>query len=239
MKFRILLFSLLATAATISARAEKIEVPEAELARESVLPRFETPDSIKHRNITNDGKFELGGYYGWNVSEPIYNQSKVGAVIGYHWTESSSFILNYAKWFGGRNTQYTSQLQKVGNLDFTKTPNLDFSAYLDYEWEAYYGKISLTKTGTMNIFIYPLVGIGGTKYVNKFYPGANFGIGQKFFFTNNFALRADLKIQYEQGPSPFLGNSQLLTTSPTPDPGAFQTKWMLGTILDVGLIFLF
>lgn len=232
--FLILWISPLILLAAWSAKAGDVEVPEEELAKESVLPRFERGEAVKNRNIVTDKRFELGAYGGWNFTEPIYSQTKFGFNAGYHWTEDSALMFNLAYWFPGRNTQYTDLLKTQG-VDFSKTPDIQFALWANYELQAYYGKVSLTKRGVMNLHLYPILGLGGTKYTNKFYPGLNFGIGQKFYFTKSLALRVDFKLQYASGPNPFLGGGLLNVNKPVPDPSNFADKFSLGTILDVGV----
>lgn len=220
------------------AKAETIDFPEDELAQESVLPKFDRPDSVKKRNVVTANRFEIGGYYGWNFLEPIKNQNKIGVNFGYHWSETSALTVNYANWMTGLNKQYTDGLEEApNNLDFDRSPKLKYSLYGHYEWKVFYGKISLTKQGVTNISVYPIFGAGITAYENKNYPGVDFGIGQKFYFSKNIALRADAKIQYGQQPSPFLQGS-MKKTDPQPSASDFKDRWSLGTILDIGLTFL-
>lgn len=221
-----------------TAWAEELEVPEEELARETVLPRFERGEAVKSRNIITNKKFELGGYLGWNFTEPIYSQGKFGFMGGYHFDEQNVLMINFAKWMDGRNTQYTDLLRQQVSLEFNRAPNLEWSLWGNYELQAYYGKVSLTKQGVMNLHLYPILGFGVTKYVHKTYPGINFGIGQKYYLSKSFAIRFDFKLQYQQGPSPFLGGGKLLVTLPpgttAPVPADFKDKFSLGTIFDLG-----
>lgn len=220
--------------------AEELEVPEEELARETVLPRFERGEAVKSRNIITNKKFELGGYLGWNFTEPIYSQGKFGFMGGYHFDEQNVLMINFAKWMSGRNTQYTDGLRRPGiGLDFNKVPNLEWSLWTNYELQAYYGKISLTKQGILNLHLYPILGVGVTKYVHKMYPGFNFGLGQKFYFSKSFAVRVDFKLQYQQGVNPFIGGGRLPLSGPSSiPPNEFSEKFSLGTILDLGVSFL-
>jgi outer membrane beta-barrel protein len=218
--------------------ADVIDYPEDELAQESVLPKFDRPDSVKKRNVVTEKKFEFGGYYGWNILEPIENQSKIGVNVGYHWSEESALILNYAQWMSGLNNQYTDGLaESPNNLDFSRAPKLKYSLYANYEWKIFYGKISFTKQGVVNLSTYPILGAGITAYEHKNYPGVDLGIGQKFYFGKSVALRADIKMQYSQKPSPFLQGS-MKSTDPAPTANQFSDKWDFGTILDIGVSFL-
>jgi hypothetical protein len=74
--------------------AAQMEVPEEELARESVLPRFERGEAVKNRSVVTEKKLELGVYGGWNFTEPIYNQAKLGFNAGYHFSEANAFIMS-------------------------------------------------------------------------------------------------------------------------------------------------
>jgi len=218
--------------------AESMDIQLDELAQESVLPKFDRPDSVRHRNVITEKRFELGAYYGWNILEPILNQSKVGVNVGYHLSEQSAVMFNYAQWMSGLNSQYTDGLAGGGNnLDFTRSPKLKYSLFAHYEWKIYYGKISFTKQGVVNLSTYPIFGAGMTAYEHKSYFGADVGIGQKFYFGKSVALRADFKLQFSQKPSPFL-KGYMKNTDPIPQPGQFNEKWDLGTMLDFGVTFL-
>jgi len=233
-----ILLSLLATKALAS---ETIDIPEEELARESVLPHFDRPDNIKNRNVVSAKKVEVGIYYGGNFTEPIYNQSKIGLNGGYHFSEDSALMFNFAQWMSGRNSQYVPSIEKQGGTDpydFNRVPDLKMSLWANYEVTAYYGKISLTKQGVMNLTMYPIFGLGVTQYTNKTYPGLNVGIGQRYYFTHALALRIDLKLQYSGAPNPFLGNNELKSSQPVPPASDFSDKYQLGTILDLGLSYL-
>lgn len=228
-----------------AAFAETIDLPEEELAKESVTAKFDPPYSVKQRNIVTEGKGEFGLYYGWNFTEPIYHQNKLGLNLTYHPDEFSGWTLNFAQWFPGRNEQYTNLLKKFG-LDFDRVPNLEYSAWLIYMMKNYYGKMSITKRGVMNLSLFPVFGVGLTKYVHKTYPGVAAGVGTKFYFTKSIALHAELRFQYAQAPSPFIGNPgggcggpTVLDTCSKPSPNDFPDKWTLANIMDVGVSFLF
>lgn len=217
--------------------AQDLEVPEEELARETVLPRFERGEAVKSRNIVTNKKIEAGAYLGFNFTEPIYNQTKFGFNVGYHFDEQNLLMFNFVKWMDGLNTQYTDQLRSQYSLDFSRAPKLEMALWANYELQAYYGKVSLTKNGVLNLHLYPILGFGLTKYSHKMYPGINFGLGQKYYFGKSFALKFDFKLQYQQGPSPFLA-SGLNPSVPAPSPGDFKDKFSLGTIFDLGFTFL-
>jgi outer membrane beta-barrel protein len=220
------------------AAAEVIEFPEEELAQESVLPKFDRPDVVRNRAVVTAKKFEVAPYLGFSLTEPIYNQMRFGARLGYHWSEESTVNLNFAKHSSGLNTQYTDALASQYKLDFSRIPAVNYSYYLNYEYKLYYGKISFTKQGTMNLSTYPILGAGMTSYETKSYPGVTAGIGQKFYLGKSFGLRFDFRLQYSQGPSPFL-TGRMKTSDPVPQKGEFEDKWRYATVLEAGVTFVF
>lgn len=218
---------------------EAFEIPKEELARESVLPRYDRPDSVRNRNVLTEKRMELGGYWGWNFTEPIYNQTKIGFNFSYHLSEDRAVNVNFSKWMSGLNSQYVPAIEEKGSLDFSRVPALEWSLWGNYEFKSYYGKISLTKQGVMNLFLYPLVGAGVTKYVHKLYPGVNGGVGQKFYFTKDLALRIDFKLQLQQTPNPFLKGGLAKSLPTKPDPSEFSDRLAFDTVMDVGMSYLF
>lgn len=240
--FELSLFSgLLLSSALAWSATDVIELPQEELARETVLPKFDRPVSVKNRLVSTEQKMEFAATYGWNFTEPIYEQGHYNLMGGYHWSETSGMLLQYTIWGKGRNKTYTDPLAE-GNkqLDFSRTPNIQSSIFGYYEWRIFYGKLSLTKMSTMNLHLFPIFGLGMIQYSHKSYYGTQAGLGWKFYFTPTVAIRTDLKLQYAQGPSPFLGGGKLNKTNPTtPDAGEFQDKWGLDTMFDLGVSFLF
>jgi len=107
----------------------------------------------------------------------------------------------------------------------------------NYQYTAFYGKLSLTKDYVMNLSLYGLVGAGmiGIGDVNK--PAFNFGLGQKFYFTPSFALRFDLRFLLYQGPDPL---SRRLDNKTEVQPASyFDEKLNFSTLLTFGAIYMF
>jgi len=233
-------FSFLILASQTHRALAEVELPSEELARESVVPKFENPVSVKNRNIVLTGKFEVGPYFGLNFSEPIENQTKFGVNLGYHLNEDHAIVLNYAQWISGLNTQYTSGLSSASSraIDFTRAPALQNSAWFHWEPTLFYGKISITKLTVLNLHFYPIVGLGETTYSNKMYYGADVGGGFHFYFNKTWALRSDLKVQYSGKPNPFL-TGFMKVGDPVPSPAQFGDEYVLSTIFDLGVIALF
>lgn len=218
-----------------------VELPPEELARESVLPVFDKSIMVKNRNVVTTGHVDADIFYGMAMTEPIADVSKIGLGVYYNFNEDHALGVLYAKNSTGLSS-YAKQLRSAPyELDFNRAPKPDSTLMLDYNLKLFYGKMSITKSAVFNLMLYASAAGGVVKYTHKAYPAAALGIGQKFFFTNNFALRVDLRLYGHQAPDPFLSTptSGVSVNKPTPDYGDFQDQMTYTTNLDVGFSYLF
>lgn len=215
-----------------------IDLPEEELARESVTPVFDENPSVKNRNIVTDQKFDLNAFYGWAMTEPINNVSKLGVTVYYNTSEENAFGFMFAKNFSGVSS-YANQLKDQYQLDFARAPFPDSTMMVDWNRKFFYGKMSITKRTVFNLSLYTTLMGGMIKYVHKSYPGIAGGIGQKFYFTKSWALRLDLRIFMNTAPIPFLGENKLKTSSSVPSYSEFSERMTITSVIDVGVNYLF
>lgn len=220
----------------VCAHAQVIELPEEELAKESVLPVFDKPQSVRSRNIVTDGRFDGTLLYGLALTEPIHNVSRFGVSLYYHTSEDNAFGLLYAKNSGGLS-MYANQLRDKYTLDFSRAPAPQQTILGDWNWKMYYGKMSITKQSVINFSLYSTLAGGLVQYQHKSYPALAPGLGQKFYFGKNFALRFDLRLYMHQAPIPFLAG-RIKASDPVPEFSEFQERLTYTTLLDVGLSWL-
>src|SRR5262249_32102974 len=90
----------------------------------------------------------------------------------------------------------------VEAFDASKAPHPIWGFFANYEFIAYYGKISVSKLGVMNLNTFGVAGLGYINMDTASGFGLNLGVGQNFFFTKNFGLRFDLRYLIFQGPNP-------------------------------------
>ncbi len=222
-----------------------IEVPQDELAQESVYPLFDRPTSVKNRNVVSAGHFDANIFYGLALTEPIANVSKLGLSVYYNLTEDHSLGFLYEKNLAGLSS-YANQLHQEYGLDFSRAPKPVSTMMVDYNLKAYYGKMSMTKSTVLNLSLFGSLAAGMVQYQQKSYPAIALGLGQKFFFTNHFAFRADLRLYVHQAPIPFLDHALRDGTGtkpggpdPVPTSGQFQERLTYTTNLDAGFSYLF
>lgn len=222
---------------------EVVNLPQDELATESVYPIFDKPTSVKNRNVITKGRIDADIFYGLALTEPIANVSKLGLAAYYNFDEDYALGLLYAKNSTGLSS-YANQLHSQFGLDFNRAPKPDSTIMLDWNIKAFYGKMSLTKSTVFNLSLFGTLAAGMVKYENKSYPALALGLGQKFYFTNQFALRLDLRLYAHQAPIPFLDGalhdgSGGHTSDPVPSASQFKERMTYTTNLDVGLAYLF
>ncbi|MGZ3772428.1 MAG: outer membrane beta-barrel domain-containing protein [Pseudobdellovibrionaceae bacterium] len=220
--------------------SEVVELPPEELARESVLPVFDHAVSVKNRNVVTAKKFDVNLFYGYAMTEPIANVSKMGLGVYYNYNENHAFGLFFANNLTGLS-DYARQIENTPatHLDLTKAPMPKNTVMADYNLKAFYGKMSISKSLVFNTIIYGSGSVGAIQYDNKTYPAVALGIGQKFYFNRHWALRFDLRLYANQGPVPFLGGSKMQVGTARPSYDEFQERVLFTTNLDAGLSYLF
>ena len=194
-----------------SAFADLIELPEDELARETVLPVFDKRMVVRNRTVTTEKRFELGGGIGLNASEPLYEQMSFNLYGTYHFSEVHGVNV-FATFVSDELSQAGKDLKAGKGLigpafDASRAPNLESLMFVNYQFTAYYGKMSVTKKTTMNLSLYGLLGVGLANWSDASEFAADFGVGQKLYLNKNFGLRFDLIVAMYLGPDPTNPNS--------------------------------
>lgn len=237
-----LLLLLLASFAVIQARADEIEFPEEELARESTLPVFDKQRAVLNRHVITEKRLEIGIGGGLEMNEPYYNDWMFGAQGTYNMTDTSAVNVQGLYWMDGLS-DYGDQL-KAGNptppnafpsFDASKAPHPVWALIANYQFIAYYGKISLSKQTVMNLNLFGLAGLAYINMDSISTVGLNLGVGQNFFFTRNFGLRADLRWLIFQGPN---ATSQRLGPTDKPAASSFEDRIFYNGQLGLGLVFI-
>ena len=232
--------SLLAAAS--AAYAEDLDVPTDELVTETVYPVFDNPVSVKNRNVKDAHAIDVGLFGGMALTEPISNTTKFGLDINYHMNYTHSLGLLWAKNSSGLSKDAQGIKDQYG-LDFNRAPKPDYTLMADYNYKAFYGKLSLTSNGVINTTIYGSFAGGMVKYVHKSYPAIAIGIGERFYFTDSFSLKVDLRLYAHNAPVPFKrdvlsdGSKSPYNTPPSYD--SFDERLTYTTNLELGLNYLF
>lgn len=226
-----------------SARAEVVEFPEDELAKESVLPVFDKTVVVRERAITTAGKFEIGAGLGLNLVEPLYEQLVYDFSASYHIDEIHGVNVTAYMLSTGLSKAGTDLKNGVGlsgnQFDASLAPQVENMIFGNYQFTAYYGKISITNQTTMNLGLYGLLGAGLLKWTDKASFGLDAGIGQKIYFTKNLSLRIDLTVMLYQGPDPTSPKSGAPLNTVELKTSDFESTYYIRPFLTSSLVYMF
>lgn len=198
---------------SFNALAVTIEFPEDELARESVLPVFDNAVAVKSRLVPTAKRMEVGLATGFAMNEPFFKSLRYGGSLAYHFTETHGVFVQGLLYSDGLNNNGNT----LANTDFNSGPTAEtyiriqyapqpsYHLMANYQITPYYGKISVFKDFVMNLSLYGLLGVGVIDVGGESVPAFNVGFGQKFYFSKNWGIRADLGLMAYNGVNYFLG----------------------------------
>lgn len=213
--------------------SQVIQFPQEELATESVLPVFSHTRSVLNRNVETAGRFEIGGGGGMSLNDAFYNPLNVNIQTTYHFNEIHAFNLQGNFWMSGLSS-YGKQIQDQQFFP-DKGPQVKQAIFANYQFDAYYGKISLSKQTVMNLTLFGTAGLGMIGIGDTQKPGLNIGLGQNFYFSPNFALRYDLRLLAFKGPDT---STRALPANENPTTSDFEESMFLNTLITLGAVFL-
>lgn len=237
------LFCVLLSFGAGLAHADTVEFPEDELATETVVPVFDKVRSVLNRTVDTTKKFEIGIGGGMALNEPFYNQYNIPMTATYHLTDIHAANVSFTYFMSGLNN-YGRQLKNGEGLlqgslessfDASKAPAPAWMLLANYEFTAYYGKISLSKLAVMNLSLFGLAGAGILQTGGISNPAVDLGFGQNFYFTPKIAARFDFKLVMYNGPD--ATSQRLLTGAAAPSENSFAKDWFFKTYLSLGMVF--
>ncbi len=103
----------------------------------------------------------------------------------------------------------------------------------------HYGKLSISRNTVINTSMYFSSSAGVLQYVHKSYPAIAIGIGEKFYMTNHFSLKLDLRLYAHNAPIPFKAGALRVGIDPVPSYDSFDERMTTTTNLEVGVNYLF
>lgn len=241
-----MVFFLLSALITRPLFAEvKISFPDEELATETVLPTFEDRIAVKNRKVNHKGKFEFNLMAGMVASEPIYNPLTYGLSLAYHFDNTRALHVMGVLYADGLSDSGKSlKAGDVFNDDGTTTdisfdalraPHKEYMVAAHYQYTAYYGKISITRDGIMNLTLSGLVGLGAYSMNGLIAPAFNLGISQRLYFGSRVALRFDILLSAYRGPVITSGGELSTNGQPGPDPEIFEKALQFDSNIYMGL----
>lgn len=189
---------------SLCASGLKVQFPSEELASESVLPVFPIKRMVMSPKVSLAKRVELGGSLSAGLDEPFYLSFYATGLVAFYFSEFHGVSLTGTYFFPKRSQTASRLAGGIENkfFDVFKAPYPQMMGFLNYQFTPFYGKISLSKSLTMNLSIYSFLG-PGLLILNtgNQLPVANIGIGQKLYFNKWFAIRGDIGFYGYYGPA--------------------------------------
>ena len=201
----IIIFAILFFA--FSSSAIKIRFPSEELASETVLPIFQPKRMVLDRRVTLKKRVEIGATLSIGLDEPFYFPFYGTGLLSFYFSELHGVSVTgtyfYPKKSGASEALSRGEGLKAGaRFDVFKAPYPQMMNFLNYQFNPFYGKISLSKILDLNLSIYTYAGPGLIVFNDgNMVPAANIGIGQKLYFNKWVALRGDFGAYGYYGPA--------------------------------------
>ena len=244
MYFRFILLSLILIIGCGNfAWSKSIHVPDEELARETVLPKFDSIISVRKRKVVLDKKIEIALGAGINLREALYKDGVLSGALYYNVSETHAFGLSWFSMQQGLSNMGESLKAGEGidggiNFDPSLAPTVENIIMGEYQMAAYYGKISFTKQSVMNVSLYGLLGIGQVSYGDYQSVAVSLGFGQKFYFCKYLALRWDLRFMGYSGPNAIQTQPLLRRGHDPVSSSELEKDLFFPSILNVGIEFI-
>ena len=145
---------------------------------------------------------ELGIAAGYIPDENYYEAFPVGAYYMFTFNELFAWEVARAQWIFTSDKDVKSDLENDFGVRPSEFSEPKYSIYSHAVFTPFYGKDAVLNRGVVNRETYFLLGGGIVNYDNKknfedssseTAPSLSFGVGQKFFIKDNYALNLELR----------------------------------------------
>jgi len=153
-------------------------------------------DRIYHKS------HELGIAAGYIPDEDFYEGFPVGAYYMFTFNEHIAWEVARAQWIFNNEKDLKNELENDFGVRSSELSEPKYSIYSHAVFTPFYGKDAVLNRGVVNRETYFLLGGGIVHYNNKdnfenssseTAPSLSFGVGQKFFIKENYALNLELR----------------------------------------------
>jgi outer membrane beta-barrel protein len=189
-----------------AAKAKDDKVDISDLENKYWAPKDTDFSVVQNRTYTKDGRIFLTGHYGQVVNDQYSEGNVAGASLNYFFSERYGIQATYLA-ADLKNSQGTNDL--INGFGSGVTPNHGkLSSYygVGFNWVPFYAKMSFLgkKIIYFDMAVTPTLGFtqydqqieGGNKTKSSLTYGLD--LTQYFFFTNYFAIRADVRNQWRK-----------------------------------------
>ncbi len=222
-RLALMLAALLSAAPAFADKSEDEAGDVSEVDKDSAGPLRERIRPVSGHQFLMGGRFEVSPGISLSLRDAFFNKVVLGAAFTYHFTDHIGLGIRagYALSYISTSAQICTQGDGAAVQAGCRLPTLDeltkengvsknrayglwtLAGSVDFQWAPIYGKLSLSAESFLGFNMYALVGPSIVMYGPKgdLAPGANVGIGFRWYFNKWLALRTELRdvIYYEEG----------------------------------------
>ncbi len=145
---------------------------------------------------------EFGIAAGYIPDEDFYEGFPVGAYYMFNFNEHFAWEVARAQWIFNNEKDLKNELENDFGVQSSELSEPKYSIYSHAVFTPFYGKDAVLNRGVVNRETYFLLGGGIVHYNNtdnfensssETAPSLSFGVGQKFFIKENYALNLELR----------------------------------------------
>ena len=195
-------------------KTEKVVIDDAELPRDTLLPKVLSPRVVYSQKVPIKGKADLTVASVFLVNTPFRNPLGYGIQANFYINNFHGIAVGYdgyENWAGSLFTFLEPEINIRNSedqeaLDNFKDKSVKQNIYLQYNHLPLYGKISLGKNTYFNTRLYAGAGMGATMISNKWTPAAFLSLGQKGYFNSRFGFGLEIRAIVQQQPKIEVGD---------------------------------
>ena len=149
---------------------------------------------VQNRSYTKEGKWELGVFGGFVLTDPFLNVNNAGISLGYHFSEYFELnLLSFHDFASNSSALNTFQSAEGASTNYNKPQNY---IGLEAQWSLLYGKLSVMGNSIIYYDMYLLGGAGATQTQNGTYPTPEAGLGQQIYISKNMSVKLEYRMMY-------------------------------------------
>lgn len=151
--------------------------------------------AVPRKAVLKKGRLELTPFASLSVNDPFYQHLAVGGSAVYYPHDSFGFGLGFDYLYANAETSNVNAVRQ----GLTSVPGQfeqpRLFGHFDLYWIPIYGKVSLFDTNILHFEFYATGGLGVASTLDDdgLQPAANFGLGQRMFLGDWFALRIEAR----------------------------------------------
>lgn len=155
--------------------------------------RLDKIKAVPRKAVLKKGRLELAPFASLSMNDPYYQHFAAGGSVVYYPHDSFGFGIGVDYLYANVETSNVDAVRQGLTSVPAQFEQPRLFGHFDFYWVPVYGKVSLFDRNILHFEFYGTGGLGiaSTLDDDGLQPAANFGLGQRMFFGDWFALRIE------------------------------------------------